>query len=206
MGCPMSPATAVNLCAMAEIVFMKQLKHLHIINNTFFKRYIDDGLVITQDDQTNKAKQKAHLFIKYLDEYYPQEIEILIEAEGDLVKFLEIILKIKNNKILTKHNNKNYQLIKHNRPQKFLNLIHFDSFAPMEQKIGVAVGSMLRIANLSNKEMQRFKDIFKMFWEFIALGYTKNIMLKVFHNLKMRHNKFNHLWIKIHTIIKLLKI
>ena len=206
MGSPMSPPNAVILCAIAEINFMKQIKHRHIINNTFMTRYIDDGLIISEEDENHDAKHNAHLFIKHLTIYYPEQIKILIETEGNIIKFLEIILKIKNKKILIKHHNKNYEFIKQNKPQKFLNLIHFDSFAPMEQKIGVVIGTMLRVVNLSNNETQKLKDIFKMFWEFIFLGYTKNVMLKIFFKLKTRHTILNHLWTKAYLIIKLLNI
>ena len=206
MGSPISPPSAIILCAMAEIIFNKQIKHLHILNNFFFNRYIDDGLVITEDDENGSAKQNAHLFLYYLRIYYPKQLKIIIENEGFKAAFLEMIIKIKNKKIFLKHNNKNYEYIKQNQPQKFMNLINYNSFAPVEQKIGVVIGTMIRVSKLSNNDNQRIKDILKMFWEFISLGYTKNIMVKIFYCLKIRHKQYINIWVKMISIVKRLNI
>jgi len=209
MGGPTSPPCSIILCAMAEINWQKQLKHLHIFNNTFFTRYVDDGLIITMNGVKYSAKQNAHLLLQILKKLYPDTLTLLIESEGNEVDFLEMKLKIINKQILTYHKNKNYEHIRQGEGQKFLNLIHFQSFTPIQQKIGVVMGSMLRVTNLANTYTQKMLDALQLFWEFVFLGYNKKTLLKAIYKLEHRNvfmNEQSKLWRDLRNIIKCLKI
>jgi len=144
--------------------------------------------------------ETTKVILKLLENEYSDNLKLLIEHQGTKVDFLETTIKICANQIHVKHKNKNYKYIMQGKGQKFLNLIHFNSFTEITQNIGVIIGTILRVAAIADTDTQKIKDVNKIITEFKFLNYPTNILKRAIR--KIRTNQKNpQLWILIEQII-----
>jgi len=186
MGSPISPTAAIILCTIAEQNWLQILHTKHIINNSLMLRYIDDILLLFANHNQHDTQTKQILDI--LKQQYPKQLTLLIEHQGQKVEFLETIIKIKQNQILIQHKNKNYKHIEMGKGQKFLNLVYFNTFAEKAQNIGVAIGTLIRIAGIANTIPRKLKDLVKIIIELNFLNYSDEIIIQAIRKIERTHD------------------
>jgi len=181
-----------------ELRWIQNLKIRKIQQKYFMTRYIDDILMIFAG--INQMNQTTKIMLKLLEKEYSDQLKLLIEYQGNKVDFLETTITIRQNQINIKHKNKNYKYIMQGKGQKFLNLIHFNSFTEITQNIGVIIGTILRVAAIADTKTQQFKDINKIIIEFKFLNYPTNILKRAIRKIRSS-KKDTELWTIIEQMI-----
>jgi len=132
MGSPPFAVLAILCCCIAEYNWQISLKHLNIFDHVFLTRYVDDGLIIIKQYKDNKVKRDK--IIDDLFQKYPKKSRLIIEQQGKRVHFLEHELFVNNSSITISHYNKNVEHLYAWKLKK-LNLIDFNTIAPLSQKL-----------------------------------------------------------------------
>ena len=180
MGSPLSAVLAILCCCIAEYNWQISLKQRNIFDHIFLTRYVDDGLIIIKQNKDNKLLRNK--IIDDLFQKYPKKLRLIIEQQGKHVHFLENKLLVNNSSITIQHYNKNIEHLPFWKLKK-LNLIDFNTFAPLSQKLGTVIGSFVRVRRMSNNNTSAILDIFNIIIEFMFLHYPIKILRKALLHL-----------------------
>ena len=116
-------------------------------------RYVDDlTCFIFFDPASPEDKQRAERIAHRIQFGYHKNMELEVEDTDEPFRFLSSMLHVNKNNfnIDAKFYNKNQIQIDSKKPQIFPTYQHFTSYAPMRQKLAVAISAIHRVGNACN--------------------------------------------------------
>ena len=135
-------------------------------NIFFYKRYIDDVFGIWVPNNPTLS------FSDFADDMNYNHLKWEVNPLSNTVVFLDLVLYIENNKIMTK------------MYEKILNLYLYispHSAHPPGVLSGLVIGNILRIHHLCSTDKQRKEYYNQFFLRLRARGYTNTQLLRLFH-------------------------
>jgi hypothetical protein len=171
MGAPPAPNYATLYYCIHEIVNIPQHPNL-----LYYGRYIDDGLGIwipsinsISDDVDWKTFQDSVSFGKLKWEF---------TLRSKSLEFLDLTLKIQDNKIVTSLYEKKLNLYLYLPPH---------SCHPPGMIRGLVIGMIFRIKRLTSDETQIFPAIQQFYNRLLARGYSSYILIPIFQDAMKRN-------------------
>jgi hypothetical protein len=190
MGGHMSAQYAICYCAMMESMFHSSLiQSSHI----FSKRFMDD-LITLIAIQLNSSSQRASALQhiqQLINNVYGKELQVeptsSIDGTDRTLKYLDCMITINNE---TQHATivlspllKNKQSIYESGTQTIVHFQHYDSFSPLQTKLGVIKSTVLRYYNCSNNDNSFIESMIHLQMELQTLSYPSSILIQTLQSL-----------------------
>ena len=182
MGSYLAPCMAIMTCNYYEHVFAH---HNHPSFTFRGIRYIDDLLciMIHKPHQHNEVLD----FIENLKHNcYDRNLVLEQQPHNDGIEYLESKIQIDNHNIHIEPLRKNWQsVIEHGR-QTHYSMQHWSSYSSRSTKIGVVIGTLVRMETYSNSIATLFLAILKLHTELQLLKYPPNIIRSSLYKLQFK--------------------
>ena len=172
-GVPMGCNFAVHLSNITLWYYEHTSDELRTKNITFFKRYVDDLLIFYKNMRPEKAMEK-------IQNIYPKNFKLTFESKKIIAIFLDLSIKIYDQKIITKV---------YHKPLDKRCYLNFKSEHPVHIFTGIIIGLLKRYICICSEQAYFEEEKNNLFKILKNSGYPDSLLYKNNSLPKYAHRK-----------------